>query len=302
MVIRPAAVVDQRGALIVEPALHAPARAPHDGAVRDIGDLGVVAHDQMEHLGDPSGVALRQLVPIDGVVLGFGKHPLEHAFLDAVAKVAIQLTVIAPNAQVVHKVGENDVHVQRFLVIELLPEDVVHERVAGICHAGVAAGLVAARVFRRADAKVCIAMDGATVAAVGFDGVLLCFRAQHPGVGDQQAALAHGVDLARFRLAGLDRTAFGLRPVQAIMSVPTAAFVVILGPFLLGRRHHVVVVRADKLAKHVVGKIGHSLRVLHVYASVAFDDESLAFLRSHHCAKACAGGMVSGVHDARIGK
>ena len=184
MMVRPAAVVDQRGAFVIEPALYAPARAPHDGAVRDIGDLGVVAHDQMEHLGDPSGVALRQLVPIDGVEFGFGKHSLEHAFLDAVAKVAIQLTVIAPNAQVVHKVGENDVHVQRFLVVELLPEDVVHERVAGICHAGVAAGLVAARVFRRADAKVCVAMDGATVAAVGFDGVLLCFRAQHPGVGD----------------------------------------------------------------------------------------------------------------------
>ena len=86
------------------------------------------------------------------------------------------------------------------------------------------------------------------------------------------------------------------------MSVPAAAFVVILGPFLLGRRHHVVVVRADELAEHVVGKVGHGLWVLHIHASVAFNDESLAFLRAHHCAKARAGRMVARVHDARIGE
>ena len=145
-----------------------------------------------------------------------------------------------------------------------------------------------------------VAVDRAAVAAVHLDGVLLGLGTLV--LGGLHAAVADGVDLARLRLAGLDRLALGVGPVQAFTSGPTGALVVVLGPFLLGGRHDVVVVGADDLAQHVVGQVGHGLRVLDVHAAVTLDDQGLELLGAHDGAQACAGGVVAGVHHDGVGQ
>ncbi len=138
------------------------------------------------------------------------------------------------------------------------------------------------------------------MAAVHLDRVLL-------GVGTfvlgrLHAAVAHGVDLARLRLAGLDGLALGVGPVQTLARRPTGALVVVLGPFLLRGGNHVVVVGAHDFAQHVVGQVGQRLRVLDVHRSVALDNQCLELLGTHDRAEAGAGGMVTGVHHDGVGQ
>ena len=143
-------------------------------------------------------------------------------------------------------------------------------------------------------------MNRAAVAAIHLNGVLL-------GVGAVvlvrlHAAIANGVELAGLRLARLDGAAFCLGPVQALARRPTAALVVVFRPFLLGRRHDVVVVGAHDVGNHVVGKLGDGLRVGYVHAAVAFDDDSLALLGAQNGTKASACGVVARVNEACVGK
>lgn len=63
-----------------------------------------------------------------------------------------------------------------------------------------------------------------------------------------------------------------------------------------------VVVGAHDVGNHVVGKFGDGLRVGHVHAAVAFDDDSLALLGAQNGAKASACGVVARVNEACVGK
>ena len=62
------------------------------------------------------------------------------------------------------------------------------------------------------------------------------------------------------------------------------------------------VVGADDLAQHVVGQVGHGLRVGHVYRLSSAHDEGLQLLGAKHGGGAGAGGVVAGVDDAGVGQ
>ena len=88
-----------------------------------------------------------------------------------------------------------------------------------------------------------------------------------------------------------------VRPFWAVQRL-----VEVLGPFLLGGRHDVVVVGADDLSQHVVGQVGHLLRVGHVDGLATAHDERLQLLRAHDGGGSSAGGMVAGIDDAGVGQ
>ena len=63
-----------------------------------------------------------------------------------------------------------------------------------------------------------------------------------------------------------------------------------------------VVVGADDLSQHVVGQVGHLLRVGHVDGLATAHDERLQLLRAHDGGGSSAGGMVAGIDDAGVGQ
>ena len=234
---RPAAIVDQAACRGVEPFHVVPARAPHERAVAEVGHLVVVLGDVLEQLDHDGRVIVLELAPVEQVVLVLGQDALEDVLGDAVRDVAVDLRVVAPHAQVVHGGADDLVPNEAVLGAGLhggvLAEDLDHVRgEREVRHAGVAGDLVAAVLAGVGHAHVGVAVDRAAVAAVHLDRVLLGVGAFV--LGRLHAAVAHGVDLAGFRLAGLDGLALGVGPVQALARRPTAALVVVLGPFLLG--------------------------------------------------------------------
>ena len=271
----------------------------------EIGHLVVVLGDVREQLDHDGRIVVLELLPVEHVVLIGRQVLLEDARRDAVRDVTINLRVVAPHAQIVHRAADNLVPNEavfgRCLDGSVLAQNLHHvDGEREVRHAGVARDLVAAVSLGVRDAHVGVAVDRAAVAAVHLDGVLLGLGTLV--LGGLHAAVANRVDLARFRLAGLDRVALGVGPVQALASGPTGALVVVFSPFLLGGRHDVVVVGADDFAQHVVGQVGQSLRILHVHGAAALDDERLEFLRAHDGAEARACGVVAGIHHAGIGE
>ena len=61
-----------------------------------------------------------------------------------------------------------------------------------------------------------------------------------------------------------------------------------------------VVVRTHDAGNHVVGKRGDDLRMGHVHAAVALDDDGLAFLRTQNGAQAGACGMIARIDEAGV--
>src|SRR5699024_2418817 len=104
------------------------------------------------------------------------------------------------------------------------------------------------------DAQIHVAVNGAAVAAVHLDGVLFGRIAEV--AGGFHAAVTHRVQLPGLWFAGLYGMPFGIGPIQSFARSPTGAFVVVLGPFLLGGGHGPVVVGAHHFAEHVIGKVG----------------------------------------------
>ena len=271
----------------------------------EIGHLVVVLGDVAKQLGHDRGVVVLERVPVELRIFLGKQHALEDAVMHTMGDVAVQLGIVAPQAQIVHRAADHLVPDQRVLGARfhrgVLAEDVDHvvaEREVG--HAGVAGDFVAAVFLAVGHAHVRVAVDGAAVASIELDGVLLGFGAFV--FGRFHRAVANGVELAGFRFAGFDGLAFCICPIQALARRPAGALVVVLGPFLLGRRHDVVVVRADDVAQHVVGQICHCLRIGHVHASVAFDNQRLELFRAENRAQAGARRVVARVDNARIGQ
>ena len=102
MVHRPAAHVDERGSGGVPPVRFVPTLGPDDGAVADVGDLRVVGGDLRQKGRHHGGVVILEALPIDFRVLLRGQHLLEQARSRAVGDVAVDLPVVAPQAQIVH--------------------------------------------------------------------------------------------------------------------------------------------------------------------------------------------------------
>ena len=304
VVHRPAARADEARGHGVEPLHVVPALGPGVGAVGDVGELGVVLRDEGQQLGHEGGVVLLELGPVKAVVLAGGQHALEHTARIAVGDIAVELRVVAPQAQVVDDRAHDLVPDQGvFRVVEhggLVAQDGDHVLEGEVGHAGVARDLVAAVLLGRGDAHVRIAVDGAAVAAVHLDGVLLCLGAVV--LGGLHAAVAHGVKLTGLGLAGLDGAALCLGPVEALARGPAAALVVEFRPLLLGGGHHVVVVGADDVPQHVVGELGDLLRVLDVDRAGAPHDQGLHVLGAQHGGGAGAGGVVARVDDAGVGQ
>lgn len=298
----PAAVVDQLAGLLIEPALVIPALGPVVRAVGDVGDLGVVLGDVVQQLHHDGGVVVVDALPVVLRLLLFGKYAVEHASLDAVRQVAPQLRVVAPQSQLVNGGADQRVPYNARLAVlgDARLEDALHVLEREVGRAGVSRRGLAAQFSGALGAQVGVAVDGAAVAAVHLDGVLLGHLAQV--VHRLHAAIAHRVQLARLRLARVDGSVFGHTPGQTATGGPAGSLVVEFGPFLLRLRNHVVVVGADDLAQHVVGQVGYGLRVLHVHAAVALHHQRLDVLRSHHRARAGAGGVVARVDDARVRK
>ena len=61
-----------------------------------------------------------------------------------------------------------------------------------------------------------------------------------------------------------------------------------------------VVVGADYLAQHVIGQVGHGLRVFDVHRAVALHYDGLYLLGAHDGAQAAACGVGTGVHHIGV--
>ena len=107
VVNRPAAVVDEAACRGVEPLHVVPALAPHDRAMAEIGHLVVVLGDVREQLDHDGRVVVLELLPVEHVVLVSGQVLLENASRYAVGDVAVKLSVVAPQTQIVHRAANN---------------------------------------------------------------------------------------------------------------------------------------------------------------------------------------------------
>ena len=237
MVHGPAAVVDQARRGGVEPLHVVPALAPYDGAVRHVGHLVVVLGDVAQQLRHDRRIVALEGVPVEHRVLLGGQHALEDAGGDAMRDVAVDLRVVAPQAEVVNRRADDLIPHERTLGARLhggpIAQDGAHVVGEGeVGHAGVARHLVAAVVLDGLHAHVGVAVDRAAVAAVHLDGVLR--RLDALVLERLHAAVAHGVELAWLRLARFDGAALGVLPGQALLRRPARALVVVLGPLLLG--------------------------------------------------------------------
>ena len=312
VVNRPAAVVDQRGGLVLEPVGTVPVVlvSPNVRTVTKPGNglvLGVVGCDIEEDLDERRGIAGHDALEVvlshllGSAVLG------EDALLVGPGKVAIELSIVAPQAKVVDRDGDQlvveDGQVGERLVLALLDARNLHDglHVRGereVGNAGVARGLVAGGFLNLGDLHLGVATHGAAVAAGHLYGVLLSCGAKV--LGGLHAAITHGVGLEGLGLAGLDGAALGSCPVEALLGGPTRTLVVVLGPGLLGGGDDMVVVGAKNLGDHVVGQVGNHLRVGNVNGLGALDDDCLDLLGAQNGAQASARGVGAAVHDARV--
>ena len=224
--------------------------------------------------------------------------------------VAVELRVVAPQAELVDEVADREVPDDVVVSLELLAEDALHVEEREVGHARVAGDFIARRVLQRRDAQVGVAVHRAAEAAVHLNGVL---GRGHAVVLDRlEAAIPHRVELVGLGLvavallaegvARVDGAALGKAPLAALLRRPARAGVVVLGPRLLGGGHDVVVVRADDLRDHVVGELADLLGVGDVDGAGALGDDGLELLRAHDGAQAGTGRVVARVHHDGVGQ
>ena len=159
MVHRPAAIVDQAARGGVEPFHVVPALAPNDRTMAQIAHFVIVLSDVAQNLHHNRRVIVLESVPVEHVVFVFGQHALKDALGNAVRDIAVELCVVAPQAQIVHGGADglvpNNARLAEVLhAAGVFAKNANHIQVREVRHAGVARDFKAAMLGRAGNTHV----------------------------------------------------------------------------------------------------------------------------------------------------